>query len=336
MKVEKAGGTENLLVIRTIVPSLLIAAGLAFACFAPASAQQVRAPQTGDPAYNFSLPSGWTATHNGDANNLLITFDGCGCAVSLYVANLDTTAITPAEFAAQVLKDAKARPYARSAPDAIAGIPGNAFFTTMTSDRLRFKLVIVKLDVSHYATMTVLTRPDMSRTNAAALAQLLSAVRFTAVAPPAVVTAPGEPVRLPANGDPAFAFIVPAGWTSKYGAEGALTISAADCLCAVVFAMENVNTVTTPTTVIAANAFKVMGAPSYSSTAPGAIAGVPGDAYFSAMNANSIPLGLKLVVARVDASHYAEMIVIVPASPPPATTTALDALLTAVRLTAPP
>jgi hypothetical protein len=196
--------------------------------------------------------------------------------------------------------------------------------------------VIVKLDVSHYATMTVLTRPDMSRTNAAALAQLLSAVRFTAVAPPAVVTAPGESVRLPANGDPAFAFIVPAGWTSKYGAEGALTISAAGCLCAVVFAMENVNTVTTPTTVIAANAFKVMGAPPYSSTAPGAIAGVPGDAYFSAMNANSIPLGLKLVVARVDASHYAEMIVIVPASPPPATTTALDALLAAVRLTAPP
>jgi hypothetical protein len=162
-----------------------------------------------------------------------------------------------------------------------------------------------------------------------------SAEHFISARSTASATDGEESIRLPQSGDPAYAFTLPAGWTSKYGPDGTLTITAGACSCAVVLAIGYTDTVTTPTSEMAATVFTAAGASPYSSMAPAAIAGIPGDGYFSTLLMNGMLLGLKLAVVRVDPLHYAELMVITRPNPSPAATSALDALLAAVRLTVP-
>ncbi len=146
-----------------------------------ASAETVRLPSSGEPAYSFEVPSGWVVVYD-QYGNLRISADDKSCAVLLSMIADPAVDTTPAtDVAAEIIKSSGAQPYTRTAPGRIAGLAADAFFSSMVNDKgtnIDFKLEIVKLDSSHFATQAILTTANMSSADTAALEALVDDVRF--------------------------------------------------------------------------------------------------------------------------------------------------------------
>ena len=205
---------------------------------------------------------------------------------------------------------------------------GDAFFSTISNPTgtRNVKLIVVKADASHYASLAIIMWPAFTGASQADVDALLAEVRLTAAHP--------VEVRLPKSGDPAFSFTVPAAWAAKYDDIGTLTIKNQICGCAVVLYLESGDARNVTTAQVAANALKAMGAPAATTTAAGTLGGIPGDVYFSTMNnPNGGLFSLKVTIAKLDASHIAEMILITPRELSPARAADVDSVLNQIQFT---
>ncbi len=312
--------------LRRIALGFTLGLTFALSSVVAARAEEVRVPATGDPAYAFTLPTGWTTSYD-KSGSVGITGKTCGCGLSLSVVNIDTAANTPSQFATLFMKGAGARPYRKMEFGAIGGRPGVAFFSTMKvpTGMANLKLVIVKLDPSHYASLAVITPIVLSDKAATVLNSLLAGVRFT--------VARAEEARIPATGDPAYAFTVPAGWTTKYDPLGNLLLGDPSCSCRVSLSLVNVDTTATTTAQFAAEVIKAAGAVPDPRTEPGSIAGMPGDAFLTTLKGPATVVNFKLVLVKVDPSHLASMVVITPTAFSVRSAAVLDALLAQLQLT---
>ena len=157
--------------------TLLFILGAVFAAQA-ASAAAVREPTTGDPAFAFDLPPGWTASS--DAQSALRIADDDHSAFVYLVVMVDPTSTS--NIAADFLAAAGAEPYTATEPGTIAGLPGDAFISRFPGPggiTVALRLVLVKLDPSHCAAQTSVTLPNATPAQIAALTALLAQVRLT-------------------------------------------------------------------------------------------------------------------------------------------------------------
>jgi hypothetical protein len=161
------------------LPLLVVSALLLGAVSAMAEA--VRLPKTGDPAFAFDVPNGWTTLYD-QYGNLRITATERTCFIQLSMITGPDVERPMPEVAAEIIKSAGAAPYSKTEAGAIAGQAGTKYLTTLTNSngvRLDFKLVLVKLDSAHYASLAILMVPDVSPDRAAALDVLIGRIRLT-------------------------------------------------------------------------------------------------------------------------------------------------------------
>ncbi|MGH7025476.1 MAG: hypothetical protein ACREEB_18060 [Caulobacteraceae bacterium] len=148
--------------------------------------------------------------------------------------------------------------------------------------------------------------------------------------------APGvraDPYRLPKDGVPAFVVDAPAGWSVTYDNLGNLQFLAADHSAAIQVTMIALPAKSFALSDLAANVFKAAGAPPYSATAPGSIAGRAGQAFTSMKSTQGLNLDLRLVLVKVDATHTAGLAVIRRPGITAAQQAVLDDLVARVTLT---
>jgi hypothetical protein len=166
---------------RTTAVIFFVVLGLTASGVSSARADAIRFPATGTPAYAFDLPSGWSATKD-DYGNMRVAADDKESALLLsFIVDPSVATATAPEVAAKIIKAAGAAPYTRSEPGSIAGIPGETFITTMSNDKgvvIDMRLVLVKLDSSHYASLAILAARGISASSKAALDALVTQVRF--------------------------------------------------------------------------------------------------------------------------------------------------------------
>ncbi len=167
--------------IRTSSAILFVLLGLTVLGISGARADSIRFPATGTPAYAFDLPTGWSSAQD-NFGNMRVTADDRSSALLLsFIVDPSVATATAPEVAVKIIKAAGAAPYTKSEPGSIAGIPGEAFITTMSNDRgvvIDMRLVLVKLDSSHYASLAILAARGISASSAAALNALVAQVRF--------------------------------------------------------------------------------------------------------------------------------------------------------------
>lgn len=158
--------------------ALMFTMALGLAAFATAHAESYRVPQTGVPFLAVDVSQGWTARTD-QWDNLQIIADDHAASLQLSMISdprVDTTSME--DVAANIFKTAGAPPYARTEPDSIAGAPGQAFICVFPVNgvALVLRLIIVKLDSMHYATMAVLARQSLTPAESAALNDLVAHV----------------------------------------------------------------------------------------------------------------------------------------------------------------
>jgi hypothetical protein len=310
---------------------LLVALGLAISPAAPAGAEDIRVPRTGDPAFAFTLPSGWKSEYDPKDGSVLITTERCDCAMSLSFLTLDTNTMTPEAVAVRYLRRSGANPYSKTTPQALGGIPGEAFFSTVKPKDvlLNLMLVIARIDASHYAMLMTATASTLSPSQSAILTSLVDAVRLSAT---------HADLRFPSTGDPAYALSVPADWTPAYDARSnTLTMAGTSCNCAIVLAMYHIDTTAITTAQIAKNTLDGAGAQPSTTSGPGSISGMAGDAFLAKLaRPNGVVLDIKVVLVKVDPLHYAELVIVTPPNMSPASTATLNSLLADLQIVGTP
>jgi hypothetical protein len=162
--------------IRLVTAAAALALGLTAAQHA--RAETFRLPTTGVPALAVDATAGWQATYDKFGNLQLAATDH-GSAVELSVIDDPQVARLPAaEVAISVFRGLGAPPYNRSEADTIAGRAGMAFIGVLPSNGklLKMRVVLVRLDATHFACLTVLKRRTLSAKQETALMQLVSQV----------------------------------------------------------------------------------------------------------------------------------------------------------------
>jgi hypothetical protein len=139
-----------------------------------------------------------------------------------------------------------------------------------------------------------------------------------------------ETVRLPASGDPAFAFDVPAGWNVAYDQDGNLQIVASDKSSALQLSLP-AETGNPSTSDLAAGILKAAGAQPYSATGTDTIAGKPADTFDAALVGNGASSACKVWIAKLDSRHYAVQLTLKQPTITAEQTAALEALIADVR-----
>lgn len=138
-------------------------------------AQTYRLPISGNPALVVNVPTGWSA-HLNQFGNLAIRSGNNNCAIQLAMVSdprVETTSTS--EIAANFFKYAGALPYTRTEPGMIGNFPGEAFVGSLTNDKgivLQMRVVIVRLDKSHYASLGTLIWPSITPRQQADLSKL--------------------------------------------------------------------------------------------------------------------------------------------------------------------
>ena len=145
-------------------------------------------------------------------------------------------------------------------------------------------------------------------------------------------TARAETVRLPASGNPAFAFDAPAGWSVAYDQDGNLQIVASDKSSALQLSL-TAETGNPSTSDLAARILKAVRAQTYSSTGTGTIAGKRADTFDSALVGNRASSACKVWIAKLDSRHYAVLLTLKQPTITAEQSAAQDALIAAVRFT---
>jgi hypothetical protein len=155
----------------------------------------------------------------------------------------------------------------------------------------------------------------------------------------AVATAPAAPaaqaqmLHLPKAGAPAFVVSAPPSWRATYDPFGNLQLMAPDRSGFVEFSMlEDPSIDRTPAAAVATAAFKSAGAAAFSRTQPGSIAGRPGEAFAGVITRAGVPLEMRVVLVKLDPTHYASVAVVRRQSATPAQSAALEALASRAQL----
>jgi hypothetical protein len=162
----------------------------------------------------------------------------------------------------------------------------------------------------------------------------LNAVIASLVGAAALISgvAQAEVERLPASGAPAFQLDVPAGWTTRRSGDN-LFVTAGDRSAILVLSMiagADANTVTLDA---AAAAALTGNATPFSRSEPTTFAGMAATAYYSTTTIPSVGVApLRMVLARVDATHIAMQTEVVLPGATPAQRQALGALAAGVTV----
>jgi hypothetical protein len=125
----------------------------------------------------------------------------------------------------------------------------------------------------------------------------------------ATSAARAEMVRIPAAGEPAFAFEAPEGWTVFVKAPNALRLASAGGHAALELSIvDSAEVAAMPVSAIGADILRMAGLPPPSMIQAGAIGGFPGEGYtVRGTNEKGVALTAILTVAKLDASHVATM-----------------------------
>jgi hypothetical protein len=156
---------------------------VAFVMLGPASgtAEDVRLPKTGDPAFAVDVPDGWTTLYDEHGNLRIIATDRT-CFIQLSMITGADVKLPMREVAVEIIKSAGASPFSATEPGAIARQHGTVYMTTLTNPaglRLDFKLVLAKFDAAHIGSLAVLKAPNLSAARIAALDELIGRIRLT-------------------------------------------------------------------------------------------------------------------------------------------------------------
>jgi hypothetical protein len=160
---------------------LLIAAALCWA-LAPglARATDMRFPQTGNPALSFHMPDDWTSQVDSDGN-LIIVSGAHDSSIAMSVVT-----VGPEEFdqlAAEIMKAANANPPQRIGPVTVSGFSGFDYSSTMSNASgvaINLKLIIVRPDPNHIASVTLITVQGISSEGYAAGQGVIDSLGLTA------------------------------------------------------------------------------------------------------------------------------------------------------------
>jgi hypothetical protein len=166
--------------VRSFWLSLLLGVGLVLGS-APSRAQTVRLPKTGDPAFSVDVPTGWTYDYDQN-NNLQFLSGDHSTALQLSMIVDPAVGTTPlSSVATDVFKSAGAEPYSKNEPGTLAGHAGEAFYGNLiiNNNLLHMTLVLAKLDNSHVACLTTITRDGATPEQLATLNALIGLVRLS-------------------------------------------------------------------------------------------------------------------------------------------------------------
>jgi hypothetical protein len=165
---------------RKIWQGLIVMVGL-MTGLSGAHAQSVRFPASGNPAFSFTLGEGWSSAPDEYGNMRLGSADKSAFVQLSMIADAAAAGRSPSELAAGILSAAKAAPYSSTAPAQIGGVSGQAFFSSMSVPgmQLPVKIVILKLDATHFASVGIVERPDITPAATASLNAELARIRVT-------------------------------------------------------------------------------------------------------------------------------------------------------------
>lgn len=181
------------------------------AAAAPARAENLRLPETGDPAFVVTTPDGWTHAINHDGA-LIVFNDAHTASINFRIGTLDGSLD---ELAAQAASTPDGMPPAsKGTADIANGYQGTVYeskFTTSGGVKTDLHMILVQLDgggffaSGHYAAAILLTAEGIKDDQLAAARAVLAAARLTTPpAPPPAATAPAEPPSAaPAEAAPA-------------------------------------------------------------------------------------------------------------------------------------
>jgi hypothetical protein len=148
----------------------------------PASAESVRFPETGDPAFVIQTPDSWTSKPDGAGNMLLVAGDKSAS----YALTIGSYSGTLDDLAVGAMKVAGASAPQLMGPVTISGFHGYMYDSDMKNDagtHINVHLVVVKLDATHRASVTRLTIDGISSEDYADANSVLTNTTITAAPP---------------------------------------------------------------------------------------------------------------------------------------------------------
>lgn len=126
-----------------------------------AAADSYRVPRSGNPALVATAPPGWTGQYT--AKDEVTISDAANLAI-LEISVISDPALTAKplpDVAAQVFRSADLSPrWTDTAPDTIAGLPGQAFIVPIVRNGAPVgvaRVILAKIDASHVARLTEIT-----------------------------------------------------------------------------------------------------------------------------------------------------------------------------------
>ena len=149
-----------------------------------AQADPVRVPKTGDPAFAFDVPAGWTIFYD-EYGNLRLTALDRSCALQLsMISDASVGKATLPALAAQIMRAAQAKPFTKKQAARAAGRDGTEFFSLITNDKglvIELRVILVRLDASHVASQVAMKGDGITKAQRASLDNLIARVRLTGV-----------------------------------------------------------------------------------------------------------------------------------------------------------
>ncbi|MBS0296507.1 MAG: hypothetical protein JSR45_09355 [Proteobacteria bacterium] len=146
----------------------------------PATAAVERLPDGGAPAFQVTVPDGWTSARDGVGNLRIMAGDKSGALVLNLVAHAAVAGADLDQVAAESLKVAKAEPFSAAEDAMVDGHPGRAYVSRVVTPAgaLSIRLVLVRLDDTHLASETELLRADANPAQAKALREAILGIRL--------------------------------------------------------------------------------------------------------------------------------------------------------------
>ncbi len=166
--------------MRSFWLSLLLGAGLVLGS-APSHTETVHLPKTGVPAFSVDVPTGWTYDYD-QSGNLQFTSGDHSTALQLSMIVDPSVGTTPlSSMATLVFESAGAEPYSKNEPSTLAGHAGEAFYGNLIINNklLHMEVVLAKLDNSHAACLTTLSRDGATPEQLAALNALIGLIQLS-------------------------------------------------------------------------------------------------------------------------------------------------------------
>ena len=167
--------------LRKIALSLFLALSLMPFRVPSSSAQELRLPVTGNPAFVLTLPAGWTSLLD-EWGNLRLTHESRTALIQLSMVTGEDARASYSDLATGILKEAGAEPYSMNGQGAIAGVPGQAFLSKITNANgvtLDLVVTLARLDQDHIAGLVTMKVVGLSSEAIAAVNDVAAKVSFT-------------------------------------------------------------------------------------------------------------------------------------------------------------